>query len=227
MVSGVVAPSGSPARPRPDGWRSRSRTEYRVARGPCSTTGTAVRWAAGDVGKVDDCEVIMAGLRNLRGSDIAILRHMTGGDALFWRDGSPPDEESRLPNETYIQASIMGLPEDAYVFALTRLANQGFARSFSVLGGTRFEITHLGNVLCDALQLLADSGQGVSMRGDAPASRNTGASSGAPPNPPNRACAEVSKPGATPPATPWGRCLRSWPDGVPAAHMESAGRRSP
>jgi hypothetical protein len=63
-----------------------------------------------------------------------------------------------LPNETYIQARIAGVPEEDYVFALTRLSNQGFARNFSVLGGTRFEMTNLGQVLCDALQILADRG---------------------------------------------------------------------
>lgn len=117
--------------------------------------GAAFGVAASDLQKVDDCEVILGGLRNLRGTDVHILQHMRGGDTLFRREGSPAEGESRLPNETFLQATIMGVSEEAYTFALIRLVNQGFARSIAVLGGTGFEISDLGDVLCDALQILA------------------------------------------------------------------------
>ena len=117
--------------------------------------GAAFGKAAGDIARSSDYELVLGGLRNLRGEDIGVLRHLRDRTVFHQRaDDDPRTEETSAFQTVHGLGGRLSLSEESLTFACVRLVSQGFATSASVLGGQRYEISLLGLLLCDALEQL-------------------------------------------------------------------------
>lgn len=112
--------------------------------------GAAFAAAVQDLEKADEVGLTIRGLRNLLAEDIPVLRHLRDRDVFDERSES--GEETEELQTSGGLAGRLRLDPERVMFSLNRLAGQGFALSASAFGGSRFSITELGRLLCDALE---------------------------------------------------------------------------
>lgn len=117
--------------------------------------GAALGAAAAAPEQVDDVELLLIGLQDLRRQHVTVLR-VVGGGRPQW------DEESKTPPNNEVQAEIAGwnvlaisnrcaLSEETVHLAAVGLDRAGFVRTFSAIGGLGFAITQLGHTLIEVL----------------------------------------------------------------------------
>ncbi|RNM12226.1 hypothetical protein [Nocardioides pocheonensis] len=124
--------------------------------------GAVLGNAAAHPDRADEAEVLLLGIEALRRQHIALLRVMAGPPQ--WKSNEPEPyqdlqpvqvtalgEAERWNVEALAEAS--GMTDDQAALAATGLSNAGFARALSVLGGTGFQVTEMGQVLLEVLDV--------------------------------------------------------------------------
>lgn len=114
--------------------------------------GAAFGAAVDDSARAEEYELVLGGLRNLRGDDVRILRHLHESDIFFQQSDAAEVDMPRDYQTVRQMAIALPFSEQGIAFGLIRLVNQGFGTSMAVLDGTRFEISELGRLLFDALE---------------------------------------------------------------------------
>lgn len=118
--------------------------------------GAAFGAAVDDVSHAQDYELVLGGLRNLRGDDVRILRYLCERDVFFQQSDAAEVDVPPSYQTVRQLGELLPLSEAAIAFGLVRLVGQGFATSMAVLDGTRFKVSELGLLLFDALERMDD-----------------------------------------------------------------------
>lgn len=114
--------------------------------------GAAFGAAIDDLDRAPEYEMVLGGLRNLRGQDVQLLRRLRDIDIFHQHSDEAEIDGPRDYQSVRQMAKALPLTEQDIAFGLVRLVNQGFAMSSAVLDGTRFATSELGRLLYDALE---------------------------------------------------------------------------
>jgi hypothetical protein len=98
-----------------------------------------------------DCELVLGGLANLHADDVRLLARTRG---LWIEHGSARPEVGVRATETL--AIDLATTVEAVEYSLVRLCAQGFMRNASGFGGSRYDVTPVGDLLCEALIAVDD-----------------------------------------------------------------------
>lgn len=112
--------------------------------------GAAFAAAVQEFERADEVGLTIRGLRNLLAEDIPVLRHLRDRDV--FDDRSETGQETEELQTAGGLAGRLDADPERVMFSLNRLAGQGFALGASAFGGSRFSVTGLGRLLCDALE---------------------------------------------------------------------------
>lgn len=118
--------------------------------------------------RVDDVELVLIGLQDIRRHHVAALRVLDGPPE--WREegeegGDNPGVQAakittdveRLTWNVEAVAGRTGMPVDTTYVTVTGLANAGFVRALGAMGGLGYRITDLGRTLLEVLERYNDA----------------------------------------------------------------------
>jgi len=115
--------------------------------------GAAFGARVDDLPRAADYELVLGGLRNLRGEDMATVRKLA--QASMFHHSEEDAAKKVDPHDLHKFAARLGVSPEVVVFSLSRLTGPGFAVSrTSLFGNAQYELTDLGRLLFDALERL-------------------------------------------------------------------------
>lgn len=124
--------------------------------------GAALGDAVSNPTRIDEVELIVIGLQDLRRTHISLLRTLAGEPRWLSRTDRPPYDDMQPVAVTALGeaerwnveaiAEVSGLDDDEIAVLVTALANAGFVRALGVYGGTGYQVTSQGRTLLAVLE---------------------------------------------------------------------------
>lgn len=112
--------------------------------------GTALGDAVRDRSRIDEAELLLIGIADLRAYHIAILKIMS-------EEPPAPDKPDSMPRwYPNLIADRTGYRSEVVSLCIYGLISGGLARSLDTYGGTSYEITELGRTALEVISQLND-----------------------------------------------------------------------